>query len=324
VSGGTRKLEAPAGDHRLFYDPRGDVLYSLWGDASHSPHLVRIDEKTGAVAATVLAPGKLPAGRPMRSVSFAGAESSPVQGWLCVPEGTGPFPLILEVHGGPEGVQTNSFNPQSQAWVDHGYAFLSVNYHGSATFGQDFRRSIRNRLGELELQDVAAAREYLVNQGVARSDAVFLTGWSYGGYLTLLALGRRPELWAGGLAGIAIADWALSWEDSADSLRGYQEAMLGGTPAQQPERYKAASPITYAESVRAPLLIIQGRNDSRTPPRPIEIYERKMKELGKDIRVHWYETGHMGSFADVELGIMHQEIMMLFVQDVLEKRPISV
>jgi dipeptidyl aminopeptidase/acylaminoacyl peptidase len=164
---------------------------------------------------------------------------------------------------------------------------------------------------------MAAARAWLIEEGVAQPDQVFLTGWSYGGYLTLQALGTRPELWAGGMAGIAIADWRLSYEDSAETLRAYQTAFFGGTPDDKPEQYARSSPVTYAEQVRAPVLIIQGRHDTRTPARPIEVYEERMRSLGKDIEVHWFDTGHQGPFAQVEEGIEHQEIMLAFARRVL-------
>jgi dipeptidyl aminopeptidase/acylaminoacyl peptidase len=62
------------------------------------------------------------------------------------------------------------------------------------------------------------------------------------------------------MAGIAVADWAIAHEDTTDTLRGVPAARFGGTPQEQPERYAAASPITYAKNVEAPVLIIQGRN----------------------------------------------------------------
>ena len=164
---------------------------------------------------------------------------------------------------------------------------------------------------------MAAARDWLVQEGIANPDQIFLTGWSYGGYLTLLGLGKRPELWAGGMAGIAVADWAVMYEDSADTLKGYEVALFGGTPQEKPKQYAASSPITYAENVRAPVLIIQGRNDTRTPARPVEMYERKMKSLGKSIEVRWFETGHAGSFAQVEQAIQNQEAMLHFAYRVL-------
>jgi len=319
-TGETRKLDTPPGDYRMFFTPDGRHLYALWNDAAHNSRLVEIEENSGSILCTLLAPGSAPAGREMTSVTFPSSDNQMIQGWLCLPEGEGPFPTILETHGGPAGVQTNSFSPGAQAWAENGFAYLTINYHGSITFGREFEQSIWHDLGHWEVEDMAAARNFLVKEGFAQPEAIFLTGWSYGGYLTLLGLGKRPDLWAGGMAGIAIADWAIQWEDTADTLRGYQEALFGGTPHDQPERYRASSPITYAEAVRAPVLIIQGRNDTRTPARPVELYEQKLKAMGKDITVHWFETGHMGGFADTELGIKHQEMIMQFAQDVLQKK----
>ena len=129
------------------------------------------------------------------------------------------------------------------------------------------------------MDDVAAARDWMVAQGIARPDGVFATGWSYGGYLTLLALGMRPDLWAGGMAGIAIADWTLMYEDQAETLRQYQVGLFGGTPAEKPEAHTKSSPITYAERVEAPLLVIQGSNDTRCPARQLRAYEEKRDAL---------------------------------------------
>ena len=79
--------------------------------------------------------------------------------------------------------------------------------------------------------------------------------------------------------------------------------------------YKASSPITYAEQVVAPICIIQGRNDTRCPPRQVEIYEAKMKALGKDIEVHWFDAGHISM--DTERQILDQELFMRFAYRVL-------
>jgi len=319
----THRLNNPPGDFRLLFTPDNRCLLALWGDASHNSRLVEIDEQSGAILCTVLAPGNAPAGKPMTSVRFMSTDGQKIQGWLCLPEGEGPFPAILETHGGPTAVVTYSFSPNAQAWVEHGFAFLTINYHGSVTFGRQFEQSIWHDLGHWEVEDMAAAYNFLVEESIVRPDAVFITGWSYGGYLTLLGLGKRPDLWAGGMAGIAIADWSIQWEDTADTLRAYQEALLGGTPADQPERYQKSSPITYASAVNAPVLVIQGRNDTRTPARPVEMYEQKMKELGKDITVHWFETGHMGGFADTELGIAHQEMFMRFAVEIMRNKEVS-
>ena len=238
-----------------------------------------------------------------------------IQGWLGVPDGEGPFPTILHTHGGPTSVMTERWLPESQAWIDHGFAFLTINYHGSITFGREFEEKLWGNVGYWEMEDLAAARHWLVKESISRPDAILLTGLSYGGYITLMGLGKLPELWAGGMAGIAIADWAMTYEDAAETLKGYDVALFGGTPQEKPEQYRISSPITYAENIKAPILIIQGRHDTRTPARPIEAYEQRLKDLGKSIEVHWFEAGHWG--AGVEQDIQHLEIMLRFAYRVL-------
>jgi dipeptidyl aminopeptidase/acylaminoacyl peptidase len=89
----------------------------------------------------------------------------------------------------------------------------------------------------------------------------------------------------------------------------------GGTPVEKPEQYVASSPITSAKNVQAPVSIFHGRNDTRTPARPIELYEVKMKSLGKDIAALWYEAGHTGP--SLAQGFKFQAGMLLFVERVL-------
>jgi dipeptidyl aminopeptidase/acylaminoacyl peptidase len=92
-------------------------------------------------------------------------------------------------------------------------------------------------------------------------------------------------------------------------------ALFGGTPQEKPDQYRASSPITYAERLQAPLLIIQGRNDTRTPSRQMEAYEQKLRALGRPLEMHWYEAGHSG--AGVERDIQDAEIMLRFAYRVL-------
>lgn len=314
------RLAHPGGTFGFFaglgtYFASNSEIFGQWQDSTHPSQLIALDSWTGRKQRTVLAARDVPPCHPWRHITFISSDGQMIQGWLSLPDGEGPFPAILHTHGGPEAVMTENFVPSSQAWVDHGFAFLTINYRGSIGFGREFREKIWGNLGHWEIEDMVAAREWLVNEGIARPDQILLIGWSYGGYLTLLALGKRPDLWAGGMAGIAVADWATDYEDEAETLKGYSVAMFGGTPQEKPEQYAASSPITYAENVRAPVLIIQGRNDTRTPPRQIEIYETRMKAMGKPIEVHWFDAGHLGTGVDQE--ILHQELMLRFAYRVL-------
>jgi len=92
---------------------------------------------------------------------------------------------------------------------------------------------------------------------------------------------------------------------------------LGGTPEEQPDRYQASSALTYVEQVRAPVRILSGRNDYRSPAGPIELYEQKLKERGKAIEVVWFDAGHTCATLQTELGITYQEHMLRFAARVL-------
>jgi dipeptidyl aminopeptidase/acylaminoacyl peptidase len=319
-----RRLDHPGGCYGFFgevvaYFAQNGEIYAHRQDATRPLHIVALDGETGRIVRTVLSAGDVPDGRSWRSVSFASSDGEEIQGWLCVPASQGPFPAVLHMHGGPHSVALESFSPPCQAWVDQGFAYLTINYRGSITFGREFKERINGDLGHWEVEDMVAARQWLLDNGIASADKVFLSGRSYGGYLTLQALGCRPGLWAGGMAGVAVADWTVQYEDSAPTLRGFQVALLGGTPEEVPEVYRASSPITYVDEVDAPVIIEQGRNDTRCPARPVELYEARLRELGKPVEVHWFDSGHLGGFAEAEKGIDEQRRFMDFAERVLER-----
>ena len=260
-------------------------------DGTMLPEVLLVDPADGRVLETLVPTTPVPASRPFRPLDVRTTGGATAQGWLVTPDGPGPFPTILDIHGGPQGHELDRFHPDAQAWVDRGFAFFTLNYRGSTGFGREYEQAIWGEVGRRELDDMVAARETLVREGIADPDRVVLHGGSYGGYLTLLGLGRRPDLWAGGVAYVAIADWRLLYEDG-EGLRDYQSALFGGTPDETPELHAEASPVTYVEQLRAPLLIIQGRNDARCPARQMEDYVARASRLGKDVTIDWFDAGH--------------------------------
>lgn len=319
ITGETTALRTPPGVQMSpCFSPDGMEIYSRWENATQRSCLIALSAHTGEMLRKVLSAGEIPPGHEWNSITFPSSDGQIVQAWLGLPDGDGPFPTIIDIHGGPDSMVGNLFSPDAQAWLDHGFAYCAVNYRGSTTFGRQFEQQIWGQPGHWEVEDLVAARNWLVAGQIAQAEAVFLTGWSWGGYLTLLTLGKRPDLpWAGGMAGIAATDWKMSYEDAAENIRGWLVSLFGGTPEEKPEQYRLSSPTAYVEDVRAPVLIMQGRNDTIAPPRPVEVYEGRMKALGKQIEVYWYDTGHGGSFTSIDEAIRHQELMLRFAFRVL-------
>src|SRR5262249_39160691 len=123
-------LSHPGGTYgSVYFAPDGEI-HALWEDSTHPPQVIALDGVTGELKQTLLsitAPD-VPAGHAWRSIEFPSAGGQRIQGWLATPEGTGPFPTILHTHGGPEFTMTEVYGPASQAWVDEGFAFLTINY----------------------------------------------------------------------------------------------------------------------------------------------------------------------------------------------------
>jgi dipeptidyl aminopeptidase/acylaminoacyl peptidase len=291
------------------------VLHSE--SSTQSGQIVVITGKVAPHASTVLRGKPIVGTRAWHSIQFNSTDEEAIQGWLALPESRTPLATIIELHGGPQDVQMETFSPSSQTWLHHGFAYLTINYRGSTTFGKDFERKIWGDIGHWELEDLVTARQWLIEEKISDPAQIFLMGWSYGGYLVLQALGRQPDLWAGGIASCGIADWSIQFEDTIDSLKGYQLMLFGGSPEQIPEKYTASSPITYTDNVKAPLLIFHPRNDRRTVPRSIEHYQNKMQILGKYLEICWFDGGHLGPLSTIERSISQQEIALDFLYRVL-------
>ncbi len=204
----------------------------------------------------------------------------------------GPGPLVLSVHGGPNMVTVDGYVPEAQAFLAEGIGYAAVNYRGSVTFDRDFREGFRPDIGDREIEDIAATVNWLVEQEIAEPGKIFITGHSYGGFLSLLSLGRLPELFAGALAFVAMADWTAAYRDMNPAIQAAWRFFIGGSLEEAPELYRRASPITYIDQVRAPAWIRQGRYDTRTPAAQAYGYARALEAAGGDVIVDWFDGGH--------------------------------
>jgi dipeptidyl aminopeptidase/acylaminoacyl peptidase len=228
----------------------------------------------------------------------------------------GPLPTVFLLHGGPHAADEDRFSADRALWLDAGFAIVHVNYRGSTGYGSAWRDAIEGRPGRSELDDVAAVHDWAVSSGFADPARCVVEGWSWGGYLVLLALGTQPQRWAAGVAGVPVGDFVAAYADEMEPLRAFDRALFGGSPEELPELYRCSSPISYVAQLRAPVLVLAGENDPRCPIRQIDNYLARLTELGKPYRSYRYDAGH-GSLVVAE-NLRHAAVEVAFVREVFE------
>ena len=199
---------------------------------------------------------------------------------------------VFAVHGGPTAHDADSFSAHDAALVDCGYRVVHVNYRGSTGYGTAWRDALEADVGHTELADLAAVRAALVAAGRIDPARVVLAGASWGGYLTLLGLGVQPQLWCAGAAEVPVADYLAAYEDEMEGLKAFDRSLFGGSPAEVPDRYRRASPLTYVEAVRVPVFVTVGENDPRCPSRQVDRYIDALGARGVPYEVYRFDAGH--------------------------------
>lgn len=266
--------------------PDGAVEYS-WSSSAH-PSVIR------SVDARIVLPAPAPVAPPSVPVrdAFVDGPGGVIHSLVAVPAGEGPHPAVFYAHGGPHHMEADAFAPDRAAYVDLGCAVVGINYRGSTGYGTAWRDALTGRPGLTELEDVRAVVQWAIDSGLADPARCVISGGSWGGYLALLGAGTQPDLWAAAVAVVPVADYVAAYEDEMEPLKAFDRSLFGGSPGDVPELYRACSPLTYIDAVRAPLLVTAGANDPRCPIRQIENYLEAATRLGKDVEVYRYDAGH--------------------------------
>jgi len=205
---------------------------------------------------------------------------------------------IVYIHGGPTSQTMNSFNRFVQFAVNQGYMVLAPNYRGSTGYGKEFQQANLFDMGGGDLQDVLAGVDWIKQTGHLDPKKIAVMGGSYGGYLSMMAVTKAPEVWAAGVPIVPFVNWFTEIENEDPVLQQSDLATMGD-PVKNKALYEERSPINYIDQIKAPLMLLAGGHDPRCPKSETQQVVDAIKKRGGTVDYKIYENeGH--GFARVE------------------------
>lgn len=226
-------------------------------------------------------------------ISYAARDGMKIPAFVTIPNGEKPFPLVVLPHGGPYVSEFVTFDPWAQLLANHGYMVIQPSYRGTQRLGLKHYKAAFEEKSEAgyamqdDLDDGALA---LVERGLADKDRLAMFGWSYGGYTSLVAAMRTPQIYQCTIAGAAVSDPIMQVNYYRDFLRGSQRAEQLTTWA------GAFSPVDEIDKINVPMLVIHGDNDQRVPVDHSRKLAKKIRENDNFFKyVELEETDHFYS-----------------------------
>ncbi len=197
------------------------------------------------------------------------------------------YPLVLVIHGGPEGASTVRFSALAQLLASAGFLVFQPNYRGSTNLGDAYQHAIYRDTGDGPGRDVMAGLRAVERRGMVDTRRIGISGWSYGGYMTAWLTGHE-HVWKAAVCGAALTDWVMDY-----TIAYYQQGdtyFFGGSPwrAKDWNIWRDQSPIEYARSVTTPTLILGDVGDANVPL--VNSYEwyHALKDNGVDVTFYAY------------------------------------
>jgi dipeptidyl aminopeptidase/acylaminoacyl peptidase len=242
------------------YDARGGVVAAVVSDATSAGEVVVLhdgEERTVTDFGALLA--RSASLRPMTELEATAPDGAGVHGWVLKPAGTGPFPVLLLIHGGPFAQYGWTLFDEAQVYVGAGYAVVMGNPRGSAGYGESHGRAIVGDFGNLDAQDVLALLDAALADPDLDGDRVGVMGGSYGGYMTSWLVAHSDRFRA------AISERACNVFDSFEGSSDIGWLFVDHYIGTDPERMRAQAPLTHVDRIRTPMLLIHSEHDWRCP-----------------------------------------------------------
>jgi dipeptidyl aminopeptidase/acylaminoacyl peptidase len=190
------------------------------------------------------------------------------------------LPAIVHVHGGPTGQWFRGFDPFAQFLADRGLVVIEPNIRGSTGYGVDYRDAAIKDWGGADLEDVAAAADYLKTLPYVDPERLVVFGGSYGGFMSFIAATKKPDIWRAAVAWVGVSDLHRLYEKSMEHFKYYFREQMGD-PEKDRALWRDRSAVEFADKLRAKLLMVHGVNDPRCPVDQSRIFRDRLLELGR-------------------------------------------
>ena len=208
------------------------------------------------------------------------------------PEFTKPYPVIIEIHGGPADQESPELSPLIQLHLDRGFAVLAPNVRGSTGYGKTFTDLDNGMLRENSVRDIGALLDWVVNQPELDASKIFVEGGSYGGYMALASAVHYSNRIAGAIDVVGISNF-VTMEENADKNADRSSEFGDINDPEIRAFLESIAPVNNADKIEVPLLIVQGENDPRVPVNESRQLVEQLKSEGKKV---WYieasDEGH--------------------------------
>jgi dipeptidyl aminopeptidase/acylaminoacyl peptidase len=205
---------------------------------------------------------------------------------------------IVYIHGGPTSQTMNLFNRFIQFAANQGYMVLAPNYRGSTGYGKEFQQANLFDMGGGDLQDVLAGVDWIKQTGHLDPKKIAVMGGSYGGYLSMMAVTKAPDVWAAGVPIVPFVNWFTEIEHEDPVLQQSDLATMGDV-VKNKALYEDRSPINFIDQIKAPLILLAGGHDPRCPKSETQQVVDAIKKRGGTVDYKIYDNeGH--GFARVE------------------------
>lgn len=222
----------------------------------------------------------------MKPVSYPSSDGLEVPGYLTLPKGIPPknLPTLMLPHGGPWGRDGWGYNPLAQFFANRGYAVLMPNFRGSTGYGKKFLDAGNLEWGNKMQDDITWGAKYLIAQGIADPKRIGILGGSYGGYATLAGVTFTPDLYGAGVDIVGPSNLITlldSFPPYWEQIRKMLYSRMGDPSTPQGKALLVErSPLTHADRIKTPLLIVQGANDPRVNRREAEQIVIALRDRG--------------------------------------------